>query len=138
VVASLDARTARGSACRILLDNAATSTVAALALGIVAIGSVADVFAVFGVWATVSGAAQLITALRRRAVYGLQLPMLLAGGVSVLLGAAFIIGAAGRAPALSMLAVYAATGGIDFIIEAGLLARRHHRMPTVAAEPLGT
>jgi hypothetical protein len=53
--------------------------------------------------------------------------------VSVLLGAAFIIGAAGTTPALSMLALYAATGGIDFIIEASLLARRHHRVATVAA-----
>jgi hypothetical protein len=52
--------------------------------------------------------------------------------VSLLLGAAFMIGAAGTTPALSMLALYAATGGIDFI-EAGLLARRHHRVATVAA-----
>jgi hypothetical protein len=43
-----------------------------------------------------------------------------------------MIGAAGTTPALSMLALYAATGGIDFI-EAGLLARRHHRVATVAA-----
>lgn len=98
-----------------------------------ATGSVADVFAVFGVWAAVSGAAQLVTALRRRALYGVQLPMLLAGGVSVLFGVVFIVAAAGTPPALRMLAVYAATGGIDFIIEAGLLARRRHHVAPVAA-----
>jgi len=32
-----------------------------------------------------------------------------------------------------MLALYAATGGIDFIIQAGLLARRRHRLVAAAA-----
>jgi hypothetical protein len=134
VTASLfDARSAHGSARRLLLGNAATSTVAAVALAAAATGGVADVFAVFGTWAAVSGAAQLVTALRRRALYGVQVPMLLAGGVSVLLGVVFIMAAAGSPPALSMLAVYAATGGIDFVIEAGLLARRRHHVAPVAA-----
>jgi uncharacterized membrane protein HdeD (DUF308 family) len=134
VVGSLvDARGQHGPARRLLLTNAATSTVAAAALAIAATGTVADVFVVFGVWAAVSGASQLVTALRRRAQYGLQLPMLLAGGVSAILGVMFIVAAAGTPPALSMLAVYAATGGLDFVIEAGLLARRRHRPATAAA-----
>jgi uncharacterized membrane protein HdeD (DUF308 family) len=125
VIASLiDARTERGSARRLLLANAASSTVAALALGIAATGSVANVLAVFGVWAAVSGAAQLITALRRRAKYGKQVPMLLAGGVSVLAGIAYVIASTGADPQVDMIAVYAAAGGIDFIVEAWLLARR--------------
>ena len=125
VVASLiDARDERGSAWQVLLAGAATSALAAVALAVAATGTVADVLAVFGVWAFVSGAAQLITALRRRAQFGLQLPMLLAGGVSVILGVAFVIASTGTDPMLSMLAIYAATGGIDFVIQAWLLARR--------------
>jgi uncharacterized membrane protein HdeD (DUF308 family) len=128
-----DARSAQASARRLLLSNAATSTVAALALGIAATASVAAVFAVFGVWAAVSGGAQLVTALRRQALYGRQIPMLLAGGVSVLIGVVFIVASAAGTPALSMLAIYAAGGGVDFVIEAGLLARRRHHLAAVPA-----
>jgi uncharacterized membrane protein HdeD (DUF308 family) len=132
VVASLiDARTQSGSARRVLLSGAATSAIAVVALGIAATGSVANVYAVFGVWAAVSGAAQLITALRRREQLGLQVPMLAAGGVSVLLGVMFLIAAATGDPQLNRLAIYAATGGIDFIIEAYLLVRRNRKQALV-------
>ena len=36
-------------------------------------------------------------------------------------------------PMLEMIAIYAATGGIDFIVEAGLLARRRRRLAAVPA-----
>ena len=128
VVASLiDARTQHGPARRLLLANAASSTVAAVALGVAATGSIANVLAVFGAWAAISGAAQVVVALRRRAQFGNQWPMLLAGGVSVLFGVAYLITAGGTDPRLGMLAVYAATGGVDFLIQAWLLARRRRR-----------
>ena len=78
-------------------------------------------FVVFGVWAALAGAAQLVVALRRRALLGRQGPMLLAGGVSVLFGIAFGTAAAVGHAMLIMLALYAATGGVDFIIQAWLL-----------------
>jgi uncharacterized membrane protein HdeD (DUF308 family) len=91
LVASLiDARSQHGSARQLLLANAAVSAVAAVALGVAATGTVADVFAVFGVWAGVSGAAQLVVVLRRRALLGNQWPLLLANGVSVIGGIAFV------------------------------------------------
>src|SRR5262245_56471996 len=127
VASLLDARTARGSERRSLLANAATSTVAAVALGIAATGSVANVLAVFGVWAAASGTAQLVTALRRRAQLGNQWPMLLAGGFSIVAGIAYIILSAGNAPRLMPLVIYTAPGGIDCVIQAWLLARRRHR-----------
>jgi uncharacterized membrane protein HdeD (DUF308 family) len=129
VIASLiDARTQRGSARRLLLANAAASTVAAVALAVAATGSVADVFAVFGVWAAVAGAAQLVVVLRRRAQLGNQWPLLLANGVSVIGGVAFVLAAvAAEDPKLGMLAIYAATGGTEFVIQAWLLARRTRR-----------
>jgi uncharacterized membrane protein HdeD (DUF308 family) len=133
VVASLvDARSQRGSARQLLLAGAAASGVAAVALGVAATGSVADVLAVFGVWAGISGAAQLVVALRRRAQFGNQWPLLLAGGVSVFAGVAYVIASAGANPMLDMLALYAATGGIDFVAQAGLLARRRRRLANPA------
>ena len=74
------------------------SAVAAVALGVAATGSVGDVLAVFGVWAAISGAAQLVVALRRRALLGSQWPLLLAGGVSVIAGVVYLMAAAGDDP----------------------------------------
>ena len=39
--------------------------------------------------------------------------MRLAGGISVIGGVAFVIASTGANPELNMLAIYAATGGID-------------------------
>jgi uncharacterized membrane protein HdeD (DUF308 family) len=134
VAASLiDARTQRGSARKLLLAGAASSAVAAAALAIAATGSVADVLAVFGVWAILSGAAQVVVALRRRAQLGGQWPMLLAGVGSVGFGIAFVIASTGTDPNLNMLAIYAAGGGIDFLVQAWLLARRRRRSATLPA-----
>jgi uncharacterized membrane protein HdeD (DUF308 family) len=134
VLASLiDARSERGSARRVLLAGAATSAVAAAALAVAATGTVANVLAVFGIWALVSGAAQLVTALRRREKFGSQWPMLLAGAGSVGFGTAYVIASTGSDPALNMLVFYAAGGGIDFIVQAWLLARRRRRVAAVPA-----
>jgi uncharacterized membrane protein HdeD (DUF308 family) len=135
VASLIDARTQHGSARQLLLVNAGTSTVAAAALGVAATGNVRSVFAVFGIWAAVSGVAQLVVVLRRRAQLGNQWPLLLANGVSVIVGVAFLIVAAvGSHPRLSMLAIYAASGGIEFIIQAWLLAR-HRRLANADPVP---
>jgi uncharacterized membrane protein HdeD (DUF308 family) len=133
VASAIDARGQQGSARQLLLADAAVSAVAAVALGVAATGTVANVLAVFGVWAVISGAAQLVVALRRRAQLGNQWPMRLAGGVSTILGFAFIIASAGTAPKLSMLALYAAAGGVDFVIQAWLVARRRRRLAHAAS-----
>jgi uncharacterized membrane protein HdeD (DUF308 family) len=130
----IDARGQRGSARRLLLAGAAVSAVAAAALAVAATGSVADVLAVFGVWAVISGAAQVVVALRRRAQLGGQWLMLLAGIGSVGFGIAYVMASTGTDPQLSMLAIYAAGGGIDFVVQAWLLARRRRRL--AAAEPV--
>jgi uncharacterized membrane protein HdeD (DUF308 family) len=132
VATLIDARSQRGSARQWLLVNAGTSTVAGIALGVAATRSVAAAFVVFGVWAAVGGAAQLVVVLRRRAQLGNQWPLLLASGVSVIGGIAFLIAAAVGHPNLSMLAIYAATGGVEFVIQAWLLARRRRRLGTAA------
>ena len=57
----------------------------------------------------------------------------LANGVSVIGGVAFVLAAvAAHDPKLSMLALYAATGGTEFVIQAWLLARRRRRAATTA------
>jgi uncharacterized membrane protein HdeD (DUF308 family) len=107
--------------------NTVVSAGAAVALGIAANGTVADVLAVFGIWALLTGLAQLVVALRRQAAFGKQWPMRLAGGFSAVLGLVFVVMAASGNARLGGLAIYAATGGIDFIIEAWLLRRRSHQ-----------
>lgn len=127
----IDARSQHGSARQLLQANAAVSAVAAVALGVAATGSVANVLAVFGVWAALSGAAQLVVALRRRALLGNQWPMLLAGSVSIIAGVAYLMLSAGDDPKLRPLAIYTATGGIEFVLQACLLTRRRRRLATL-------
>jgi hypothetical protein len=59
--------------------------------------------------------------------------LLLAGGVSIIAGVAYITASTTKDPALDMLSLYAAAGGVDFLIEAWLLARRRRRLATVPA-----
>ena len=75
LVASLIDARSQDVSTRPLLANAAVSAVAAVALGVAATGTVADVLAVFGIWAGVTGAAQLVVVLRRRAQFGHQWPL---------------------------------------------------------------
>jgi hypothetical protein len=49
----------------------------------------------------------------------------------VIFGIADIIAAARDSSKLNMLAIYAAAGGIDFLIQAWLLTRRRRRMTTL-------
>ncbi len=95
--------------------------------------------AVFGVWATVTGVAQVVVALQRRAVLGNQWPMLVAGGLSALVGLFYIGQALGDDPKLDVLSVYAAGGGAFFVIQSVLLARRERapRRPPGSPGALG-
>jgi uncharacterized membrane protein HdeD (DUF308 family) len=127
----IDARSQHGSARQLLQANATVSAVAAVALGVAATGSVANVLAVFGVWAALSGAAQLVVALRRRSLLGNQWPMLLAGSLSIIAGVAYLMLSAGDDPKLRPLAIYTATGGIEFVLQAWLLMRRRRRLTTL-------
>jgi uncharacterized membrane protein HdeD (DUF308 family) len=128
VIASLiDAQSGHDrSAERLQRLNAATSALAAVALAIAATGTISDVLHVFGVWAVVSGVSQIVVALRRRGpATGAQWPMLAAGTLSALAGVFYNL--ADAEP--DNLAVYATGGGIWFLIQAGLMARRHRPHP---------
>jgi uncharacterized membrane protein HdeD (DUF308 family) len=128
LVASLvDAHDQTGSTRSLLVFDAAVSAIAAVALAIAATGDFADVLAVFGAWAVVSGVAQVVVAVRRRAVLGNQWPMLVAGGLSALVGLFYVGQALGDDPKLDVLSVYAAGGGAFFVIQSALLVRRRRR-----------
>jgi uncharacterized membrane protein HdeD (DUF308 family) len=127
VATAADARGQHGSTRQLLLVNAGISAVVAVALGIASTGDIGDVLTVFGAWAVVTGALQVGVAVRRRRRFGKQWPMLLAGSFSVLAGSAFIMQGASDDPTFDRTIVYAAAGGIFFVIQSGLLARRLHR-----------
>jgi uncharacterized membrane protein HdeD (DUF308 family) len=127
----IDARGQPGSVRQLLEVNAAVSAVAAVALGIAATGDKGDVLVVFGIWALLTGVAQLVVAIRRRRVLGRQWPLLLAGAGSTILGVAFLVMSGSNDPNLRIVAFYAAGGGVEFVIQAWLLARQRQR-PSVA------
>jgi NAD(P)-dependent dehydrogenase (short-subunit alcohol dehydrogenase family) len=81
-----------------------------------------------------SRAAQVLMGLRRRdPELGKQWPMLIAGGLSFLVGIFYNVQALGDDPSLSALATYATGGGVFFIVQAGLLAWRTRRLRTRTA-----
>jgi hypothetical protein len=59
--------------------------------------------------------------------------MLLAGVGSVGFGIAYVIPSTATDPMLNMLAIYAAGGAIDFLVQAWLHARRRRRLAAVPA-----
>jgi len=116
--------------------NAVLSAIAAIAVGVAGIYGVASTLAVFGVWAVIAGAAQFVLGLRRRGIeLGKQWPMLVAGGLSFLVGISYGIQAAGNEPSLAVLSIYAAGGGAFFISQAGLLAWRSRQQRLTACLP---
>ena len=114
---------------RITAFNGILSTVTAIGVGIAgATKGTPAALAVFGAWAVASGAAQFAVGLRRRGPeLGKQVPTLISGGLSFIVGIFYAAQAAGHKPSLAVLSVYATGGGIFFIIQAGLLARRARR-----------
>jgi uncharacterized membrane protein HdeD (DUF308 family) len=121
----------QGSERQVTLFNGVLSTLAALAVGIAGAGGEAPVLHVFGAWAVISGAAQVLVGLRRRGPeLGKQWPMLIAGGLSFLVGIVYNIQAAGDDPSLDVLSVYATGGGVFFIAQAGLLAWKTRQLRT--------
>ncbi|MGW0054858.1 DUF308 domain-containing protein [Nocardia nova] len=119
---------------RVTAFNAALSTLAAVAAGTAAItGGVGPTLATFGAWAVLSGAAQVAVGLYRRGPeLGKQWPMLIAGGLSFLVGLFYIGQCFGDATTLDVLSVYATGGGVFFIAQAALLVWKGRSTPVVA------
>jgi uncharacterized membrane protein HdeD (DUF308 family) len=82
---------------------------------------------VFGAWASLSGAVQLYLGLRRRKPIGGQWPMIISGGLSVLVGISFIVTASAPKTSLTTLAGYSAFGAFWYLVGALLLIRAARR-----------
>jgi uncharacterized membrane protein HdeD (DUF308 family) len=123
-----------GSERRVTLFNGVLSTLAAIAVGVGGAGGVEPVLHVFGTWAVVSGVAQVVVGVRRRGPgLGKQWPMLIAGGLSFVVGIFYNIQAVGDHPSLDVLSVYATGGGVFFIVQAGLLGWKARQLRTLTA-----
>jgi hypothetical protein len=71
----------------------------------------------------------VVVGLRRRGPeLGKQGPMLIAGGLSFVIGIFYDIQAAGDDPSLDVLSVYATGGGVFFIVQAGPLGWKTRRL----------
>jgi uncharacterized membrane protein HdeD (DUF308 family) len=135
VVASLfDVREHPGTPGRKLqVFNTGLSALTAVGVGLAAISGIGVVLLVFGLWAIISGLAQVTVALRRRSPeLGLQWPMLLAGAFSVVAGITYMPVAFGDAPTLTALIMYTAAGGGFFVIQAATLVWKARRRARVA------
>ncbi|GGI38267.1 hypothetical protein GCM10010988_18140 [Cnuibacter physcomitrellae] len=97
--------------------NVVVSVLVAIALGWTSVISVAAALAVWGTWAILSGATQLITAVLRRRAGG-QVALIVSGGISVFAGTAFLIQGLQGATTIVGVGGYAILGGIFFLIAA--------------------
>lgn len=105
-----------------LYVNIAISLLAAIGVAIACTSGVPAVLRLWGAWAIVSGLVQLIVGVARRTMGG-QWPLILSGGISVLAGASFVMGASAPDPSLANLAGYAVLGGVFFLVSALRLGR---------------
>lgn len=97
--------------------NVVVSVIVAIALGWASTMSLAAALGVWGVWASVSGLTQLVTAVQRRRVGG-QVPQMLSGGISVVAGLSFVVQSVQGADSIANVGGYAILGGIFFLISA--------------------
>jgi uncharacterized membrane protein HdeD (DUF308 family) len=105
-----------------LYINMVLSLVAAIGLVIAVSFGEGTVFLVWGAWAITAGIVQLIVAIGRRS-FGGQIPLILAGAISVVAGAGFISLSSSSAASLTFFGGYAVLGGIFFLISALRLRR---------------
>lgn len=101
------------------LLNFVVSIITAIAVAIALGRGMNAVLAVYGVWAVVSGAFQLLTAVRRWKTNGAQWAMILSGAQSALAGLFFVKMAGGtEAIGIVDVAPYAAFGAFYFLVSA--------------------
>jgi uncharacterized membrane protein HdeD (DUF308 family) len=107
--------------------NVALGLAATIGMLIAAFSTVGKALLVFGVWALLSGAIQLVVAARRRHIVGAQWPMIISGGLSVLAGATFTAMSTSATSGLSTVAGYSAFGAFWFLVSAIALTVRSRR-----------
>ncbi|MFG2306808.1 DUF308 domain-containing protein [Actinacidiphila glaucinigra] len=116
-----------GSANRVSTVNMALGLATTAGMIIAVLSTVGTALLVFGVWALLSGAIQLVVAVRRRRTVGAQWPMVISGGQSVLAGAAIAAGSTSATSGLSTVAGYSAFGAFWFLVSVIALSGRSRR-----------
>lgn len=116
-----------GSPDRARTANMALGLASAAGMIIAVFSTIGTALLVFGVWALLSGAIQLVVALRRRRTVGAQWPMVISGGLSVLAGASFAAMSASATSGLSAVAGYSAFGAFWFLVSVTALSIRSRR-----------
>jgi hypothetical protein len=111
--------------------NIAVSLAAAIAVAVALPLGMNAVLAVFGIWATAAGLAQLVTGVRRWRTFGAQWAMILSGAQSMLAGVFFVTQAGlAKIPTIADVAPYAAFGAFYFLVSAVLLMFANRRRAT--------
>ncbi len=129
VVASIVGALRADGPARVLRVNAAIGVLAIVAIGVTAFGADAGAtLAAFGAWAAVSGAIQLAVAVRLRRAEGRQLPMIVSGGLSTIVGLGFIASSRGDEAQLAGIGGYMAFGAVLYL----LWAHRSRTAPRAA------
>lgn len=107
--------------------NVVLGLTAAAGMVLAVFATIGAALLVFGIWALLSGAIQLVVAIRRRRTLGAQWPMMISGGLSVLAGASFAAMSASATSSLSSLAGYSAFGAFWFLVSVLALTVRGRR-----------
>ncbi|MFE3141913.1 DUF308 domain-containing protein [Streptomyces scopuliridis] len=118
------AGTGSGSTNRVTTVNVALGLATTIGMIIAVFSTIGTSLLVFGIWALLSGAIQLVVAIRRRRTVGAQWPMIISGGLSVLAGANFATTSASATSSLSTVAGYSAFGAFWFLVSVIALSIR--------------
>ncbi|MEU6343325.1 DUF308 domain-containing protein [Streptomyces sp. NPDC046977] len=116
-----------GTANPVSTVNVGLGLATTAAMIIAVFSTVATALLVFGVWALLSGAIQLVVAIRRRRTVGAQWPMIISGAQSVLAGATVAATSASATSSLSTVAGYSAFGAFWFLVSVVALSIRSRR-----------
>ncbi|CCK25581.1 hypothetical protein BN159_1202 [Streptomyces davaonensis JCM 4913] len=119
--------TGTGSMDRVGATNVALGIATAAVMTAAVFSTIGAALLVFGIWALLSGAIQLVVAIRRRRTVGAQWPMIISGGLSVLAGASFAAMSASDTSGLSGIAGYSAFGAFWFLVSVVALSVRGRR-----------
>lgn len=116
-----------GSTSRVSAINMALGLAAGIGMVIAVFSTIGTALLVFGIWALLSGAIQLVTAIRRRRAVGAQWPMIISGGLSVIVGASFAAMSGSASSGLATVAGYSGFGAFWFLVSVIALTLRTRR-----------
>ncbi|MEU1620316.1 DUF308 domain-containing protein [Streptomyces sp. NPDC005722] len=123
----LERRLAGGAADRVGTVNIGLGLAATAGMVGAVFSTIGTALVVFGVWALLAGAVQLVVAIRRRRSVGAQWPMVISGAQSVLAGATIAATSASATSGLSTVAGYSAFGAFWFLVSVAALSVRGRR-----------